>query len=179
MDRRRGGGGNGRGTLRVTHRFNAPGHAGILATVETMRDLAWQGAEDPQVWEWADAINRSTCCPEAAATGIRAFLGRHTRFLADPPGVEFIRNPLYMLRRIRRRGYAEGDCDDIATLGAALGLATMLPARFRLLSFGPSEPWEHVYTELWDGRGWLELDTTRPAQYPPGLRVWSDRIEEL
>jgi transglutaminase-like putative cysteine protease len=167
-----------RGSLRITRQNIPPGNAGVLVTVQTMRDMVRGQAEAPEVVEWAEAL-ASPCCPVKTAEAVRRFLRQHVIFQPDPPGVEFVRDPLYMLRRIGSQGYAEGDCDDVATLGAALGAASYLPARFRLLSFGPAEPFEHVFTELGTGTGWVELDTTRPQALPPGLQVWQQRTEEV
>ena len=102
---------------------------------------------------------------------IRAFLAAHVRFQLDPLGVELIRTPSYLLRQIEDTGRAEGDCDDVAVLGAALGMAAGIPARYVLVGLTPGDPFEHVYAELLTAWGPVDLDTTRPAQMPPGVEV--------
>jgi transglutaminase-like putative cysteine protease len=68
---------------------------------------------------------------------------------------------------IAAQGYARGDCDDVAILGAALGKAAGFPARFVLLGFGgPMAPYQHVFTEIGTRQGWMNLDVTRP-RHPP------------
>lgn len=152
-------------------------HAGIEVTVRHMRRLGRQGASRPDVQRWARDIVGDATGAEAARR-IRAFLARTVRFRYDPPGVELIRTPRYLLRQIAADGRAEGDCDDVAVLGAALGMAVGLPARYVLLGFVPGEPFEHVYAELVTARGPVELDTTRPAQMPPGLQVVRHAMRE-
>ena len=94
-----------------------------------------------------------------------------TRFEPDPLGIELVRTPALMLGTIECQGYAVGDCDDIAVLGASLGLSVYIPARFVLLAFSDFGLYEHVYTDLLTSGGAVELDTTRPAQMPPGLTI--------
>jgi len=167
--------------MRITRREIPGGNAGIMATVETMRDLAVAGSNDPEVVAWAEGLAVGSCCPSVVIEQIRKFLTTFIRFEPDPVGVELVRDPLYMLRQVGRLRYSEGDCDDTATLGAALGLANELPARFRLLSLDESLVYSHVFVELWSGTGtdWVPLDTTAPAQFPPGMEVWAEETVEV
>lgn len=166
--------------MRIERLEIADGNKGVMETVEHMRALALAGSQDPHVITWAESIAGASCCPSAVIQEIRLFLMARVRFVFDPLGVELIRDPLYMLRQIERLGYTEGDCDDSATFGAALGLANMIPARFRLLSLSPSLVFSHVFVELWGGlEGWMELDITAPAQTPPGLKVWKETTVEV
>lgn len=154
------------------------GAAAVETTVQTMRQLARAGATHPLPAETAAGIVGGAGSDVEAAEAIRAFLVEHVEFQYDPPDVELLRTPRAMLREIELHGVTEGDCDDVATLGAALGLAVGIPARFVLLSFTPAGPYEHVYAELLTHRGPVELDTTRPAQLPPGLRVYRHSYRE-
>lgn len=156
----------------VDRRWIPPGHAGIEATVDVMVGIARDGARSRRVRELAaelEGVARGN--PLDTAREIRAFLAARVRFEFDPPGLELIREPELLLRTVACHGFAWGDCDDVACLGAALGLAAGLPARYVLLAFHDSEPFEHVYAELETPSGWVELDTTRPAQFPPGLEI--------
>lgn len=147
------------------------GHAGIDVTVEHMRSLARAQALSSAVRRKADELVSGTRTSEELALRIRRWLERYVRFLHDPDGIELIRTPELMLATIDCYGLAEGDCDDVAVLGAALGMAQGLDATYVLLGFTDAEPFEHVYTELETDAGPVELDTTRPAQMPPGLEV--------
>lgn len=157
---------------RWTEFFMIPhGKWGIEATVRRMRRLARGDLRTVLLQDTAADIVRSATSSYEAAIDVRRFLERHTRFAFDPEGVELIRSPVYMLRAIEIDGVAAGDCDDVAVLGAALGLAAGLPARFVLLGFTQFGPFEHVYTELITDGGAVELDTTRPAQLPPDIQI--------
>lgn len=81
----------------------------------------------------------------------------------DPYGVEMIAAPEYQLERLAARGRLFGDCDDVATLGAALALAAGFEARYIAVSFWPGGVPEHVWAEVLDGMSWVDLDTLRPA----------------
>lgn len=78
-------------------------------------------------------------------------LRRLVWFRHDPPGVEQVRIPDQLIDEIARRGYAYGDCDDRAVLGAAVmkraGYKTALvvvsptpDGRFRHVHFGYYDP---------------------------------------
>lgn len=89
-------------------------------------------------------------------------------FVPDPLGVELLATPHYLLTRVRDRQFVSGDCDDAAILGAALGKAVGLPAKFRVLAFGsPQLPFQHVYTLLLVRGRWANLDTTRSSRFAP------------
>ena len=164
------------------------GDLGILLTVWQMRHLVRIGAKDPLLVGTAASIVRSSDGSSlGAAEAIRDFLESRVRFEYDPPiehadgtveGTELLKSPRYMLREIEAHGVATGDCDDVAILGAALGRAAGLPARFALLAFTVGAPYEHVYTELLTAAGWVELDTTRPFQLPSGLRIVRETRKE-
>lgn len=152
-------------------------HAGIEATVRHMRRIGREGATRPEVQRWAHAIVGDAAGWEAAQR-IRSFLAERVRFRFDPPGVELVRTPSYMLWELETSGRAEGDCDDVAVLGAALGMAAGLSGRYVLVALTPGDPFEHVYTELVTPAGPVELDTTRPAQMPPGVKVYRTGTRE-
>lgn len=147
------------------------GHAGIEETVRHMRRLVRDAEGRPLLARTAARIIAGARTDGTAAVAIREWMDQHTRFEPDPVGVELIRTPEYMLEMVATTGEASGDCDDVAVLGAALGRAAGLPARFVLIGFRKGEPYQHVYTELGTPTGWLELDTTRPAQMPAGLEI--------
>lgn len=142
----------------------AAGDAGVYQTLAAMRALVYDSAADPYVRAWAVEIARTVPPRDggALALAIRDFLVEHVTYLDDPVGVELVHRPARLLEEIHARFYVTGDCDDVATLGAALGATVGLPSRFVVLSFGgPGDPFAHVYAELFTGSAWLDLDTTR------------------
>lgn len=154
----------------VRHYTIPPAHLGIEWTVHHMQEIATAAACSPIVEEAAaDIVGASTGAD--AARRIRRFLEANVRFEFDPPGVELIRTPELLLTQIHCRGESAGDCDDVAVLGAALGLAAGLSATYVLIAFHDTDPFEHVFTELETDSGPVELDTTKPAHLPPELVI--------
>lgn len=154
------------------------GDLGIMLTVWQMRFLARRGARDPLLGQLAGSIVAGCEDTTEAAHAIRLFLERVVDFTPDPAGAELLKQPRYAIRELELEDRILGDCDDVAVLGAALGGAVGLPARFVLLAFSHGAPYEHVYTELLTDGGWLELDTTKPHQLPSGLTVVREAIRE-
>lgn len=137
-----------------------------------MRTQARLAARDPRVQLAARTAGGST--PAAIAVGLLSWLRSHTRFTPDPRAVEYVRTPVEQLSQIAQRGRTPGDCDDTATLGAALALARGLRTRFVVVGFGapgPSAPFTHVYTEVADRGGWRDLDIQRRATSPGATRL--------
>lgn len=110
------------------------------------------------------------------AGAIRGWLDSRVTFQPDPHGIETLREVHEMFRDISELGNAQIDCDDISILGATLGKAVGLPARFTVLAFPPHNNFQHVYTELNTGRGWLDLDITKPPSPMPPTRVMHLRV---
>lgn len=153
------------------------GDEGTFTVVARMAELVRSRIAHPVVR--AAAVDLANKVPPQHLSGqiaaVRKFLERRVPFLSDPSGVELLHDPVLLLEDIRERGQARGDCDDVAVLGAALGGAMGLSARFVVVGFrGPNEPFEHVWTELHDGTAWRELDVTRPrtAEAPAYTRKY-------
>ncbi len=157
--------------MRATFLPLSGGDAGTLQTLEVMRRLAIGAHADPTV--------RMLAVRLAAQAGggldtyslttiarIRLYLERRVRFVRDPRYMEAVHDPRQLLTTIRARGFCAGDCDDVATVAAALGLSIGLRARF--VAIGRAA-FEHVYAELADPAGgpWRDIDTTRPWQTIP------------
>lgn len=140
-----------------------PGDSGTVATVQRMRALVRQSFAEPSVRFVAVQIVRGLTETRSQVVALREWLEAHVEFLRDPRGVEYLHAPDWLLRRGFADGVIQGDCDDVAMLAAALGMAVGLRARFVVVG---RDQFEHVYTELANPHGgpWWELDTTRPAQ---------------
>lgn len=145
----------------------ARGDAGTQQTLVKMRSLVNRSLALPIVRGTAVAIVRSVVPRDRSGqiAAIRAFLTERVQFLRDPVGVELLHSPDWMLREVASRYYVTVDCDDVAILGAALGKAAGIKARFVAVAFyDPVAPYSHVWTELFDGSKWRELDVTRKSQ---------------
>lgn len=165
-------------------RFWIPtGDFGTLAILSHMRRLAREAIADPLVRNTASAIVKHVSGKDAIAQAhvLRGWLTRSTQFLRDPNGTELLHSPRYLLVALRQtRQPVRVDCDDVAVLGAALGGAIGLRARYVVVGFhSPDAPFRHVWAELAPPMGttvgarWIELDTTRTAQTLPGFRAIS------
>jgi len=142
------------------------GDLGSYQTLSVMRGLARRAITDPLVVETARAIVRVSPPRDAHAhaLAVRDYLSEHFQFIRDPRYSEQLATPRHMLEAIARRYVVQGDCDEAATLAAALGLAVGLRARFVALGFqNQRTPLAHVYTVLGAGpMGWVSVDVTRP-----------------
>lgn len=143
------------------------GDAGTTATLHKMRRLVNDSLPLPLVRGTAVNIIRQAVPRDRRGqiALIRAFLIERVQFVRDPVGVELLHSPEWLLRDIAARYYTNADCDDVAILGAALGKAVGLKARFIAVAFhDPVAPYSHVWAELFDGDRWGELDVTRTVQ---------------
>ena len=146
------------------------GDAGTFVTLRVMRRLVNRGLGDGLVLDVARRVASGARGRDATGRAelVRLWLDRTFRFVRDPRGIEYLQSPQHQLRNIRRRGVSSGDCDDAAILGAAIGKAAGLRARFVVLGFlFPKAPFKHIYVELETPLGWRDLDVTKPAQKLP------------
>ncbi len=143
----------------------------IFHTLEAMAGNANADLETPSV---IGTARRLVSAPGIAgnqyamALAIRAWLDSVWHFVDDPLEREYLRKPVDMMRDYQELGYVIGDCDEAATLGAALAKSVGLCATFTVLAFptpddGGADAFSHVYASILtnDGRE-VELDITRP-----------------
>ncbi len=153
------------------------GDAGIFATIGHLKNLARAAALRPEVRSYAAELVRGIDGFDTYTQSrvLADFVGIHCDFLADPYHAEALHDPVWTLGQILTRQYVQVDCDDVASLAAALGLAIGLRARFVVVGFGssPSVPFRHIWTELAGPRSrqWVPVDPTRPPSSPPIGRV--------
>src|SRR5205809_520220 len=72
------------------------------------------------------------------------FLKEHVKFVVDPPRVEHLRHPDQLLFEIDNFGRSSGDCDEVATLGAALLKKAGVDACFIVAGRRKDGRFEHV-----------------------------------
>jgi transglutaminase-like putative cysteine protease len=157
----------------VTRATIAFGDYGSQQTLQRMRDLVNSSLSVPLVVETANGIAAMVAPRDylGIAQAIRGWMQRNFHFVRDPVGVELLRDPVYLLQQWQQTGRIFGDCDDAAVLGAALGKANGIGARFVAVGFQAGGPLLHVFTVLTgkrdSGMGSLgagvDLDITRPA----------------
>jgi hypothetical protein len=86
--------------------------------------------------------------------GLFYFVCRTVRYMRDPRTVELVKTPEATLAT------RVGDCDDMATLLAALLLLAGFLVRFVTVGFRPDGSFTHVYVEAFEPRRqrWVALD---------------------
>lgn len=127
--------------------------------VGSMQHGAWLGTSDPK--HGATEIRRLV---EQVCSGLQSgdFAGEilacyhwvcaNIRYMRDPHEVELVKEPVVTLRT------RQADCDDMATLLAAMLMATGNECRFVLVSFNPERIPSHVLVAVKTPAGFLPLD---------------------
>lgn len=147
------------------------GDDGVMQTIDAMADLVIASIRLPIVIETARHIVGRSRGQYAQAVALRLWLKNAWRFVDDPYNVELLIEPEKALLDAQRTGKVTGDCDEAATLGAALGAAIGLIPSFVVLAFEGDDGSDrlcHVYANLLtdDGRV-IDLDITRPSSGVP------------
>lgn len=153
--------------------WQAGGKVTADKTMRQMRENVRRARTHPLVWETARRIVAAVSPrdEQGQARTIREWLDARFRFTRDPLGTELLLTPTYLLGRIADQGFVQGDCDDAATMAAALGTSLGMPARFMAVAFGEDQPYSHVFTVLYPrtrtgARMPMEMDVARPADRP-------------
>jgi len=144
-----------------------------------MREMVRGAIRDVDFVLWArDVIRRQGADlrdPKSIANAVQRYIKSHLTFVADPFGVESLAPPLKHMAALKSYGRIAGDCDDAATLSAALGMANGLRAFYTIQAFDwgrGKSPYQHVFTTLASKRfpadRWtVNCDTTRDDQKLP------------
>lgn len=158
-----------------------PGEWGNYVTLARMSELAHGAARHPLTIGTVRSILGSNGAPWdrwSRASLLRSWMQEHVRFREDPTGrgvfgaiedLEMVIDPVQQLRNVQASYTTFGDCDDAATLGAALALPMGLTTRFRVVGFDPLGGFSHVWTDVLTEKGWLDLDVTRRSQVIPRI----------
>jgi len=170
------------GGYKVSRGTLPSGDAGTRKTLGLMRQLALDGARQPEVQAAAVSIVRQAGAPPhdhmAELIALYRFVRDQVRFTDDPVNVEKLQGPRYTLEVL------SGDCDDRATLLASLARSIGIPAdlRFRVVAANPrNRAYSHVYVMArLRGRD-IALDPTYPEnqpgrEYSRGSRVGDYRV---
>lgn len=102
---------------------------------------------------------------------LHSFVRDQIRYVQDITNVETVQEPQKTLEIFA------GDCDDKATLLAAMLESIGHPTRFVAIGFEPGI-FSHVYVESKIGAGWIPLETTEPVPvgWQPDERLIQARI---
>ena len=136
------------------------GTRGTLETLKLMRVLVRNSKKSLPIRLFAlsllDSLKQKDYAGEAQR--IHAFVRDNIRYVRDVRGVETLHTPEKVLE------LRAGDCDDKATLSAALLESIGHPTRFVALGFR-DDAFSHVYVETKMGNNWVGFETTEPVKF--------------
>ncbi len=151
------------------------GDAGFFHTIRTMRALVRAARIDPFVINTAVSIIHAEIEHDkrAEAAALFRFVRDSVRFVSDVAGLETLSDPRMTLQRM------VGDCDDQATLLAALLESVGYPTRFVMAGY-QTPMFEHVYLQTWVDGEWINCDPTQRYAFgeapPAPLALWFEKV---
>ncbi len=143
------------------------GERGTAVTLATMSALSLDASRSPLIRGLAALIMERP--PRRFGQSVQSIwdLAReYIRFRADPLHTERIRTPERMVAEAVTLGGTEGDCDDTATLCAALILCAGLRAGFAVAADSLTR-WDHVYAVAFPSDGSGSVLTCDPQEQTP------------
>lgn len=142
--------------------------AQVAITVTAMVQQVVSGAWDPTL----RALAQQIAIGERAAAGVAArateFVRQKIDFRFDPEEIELLRTPAALARDLTANRIVVGDCDDMATLLAALLFSLGIPVGFVTIATSPHRPeFRHVFVAARVGaRGeWEHFDPSVDRPY--------------
>ena len=148
----------------------AEGFGGVLDTLSIMRALAREGSRLPDVRQAALSCIwlQPARFDNHEVRAIFEFVRDHVRYVRDPLHFESVATPSQTLMM------KCGDCDDKATLLAAMLESVGYPNRFIVTGYRDEIP-EHVYLQVFADGEWIDADPTEkmPLGYAPPMPVFT------
>lgn len=146
------------------------GIAGVRETLAAMRQAAIAAHTTLEVRDLAENIVSMVPAKDykGEIEAIQDWVRGNIRYTRDPLYAETLKTPHALLEA------RQGDCDDQATLVAALALSIGFKPRFVAIGTHAPGIFEHVYTEVKLGTNWYSVETTEPVAFgwrPPGVRA--------
>lgn len=145
------------------------GRGGMIATLYEMRRFAREAVRAPSQTVRVKALELVRHLPPRHWRGqiaaLQKFVQETIRYVRDPPGLELVATPEKTLE------LGQGDCDDQATLLAALLESIGHPARFMAIGLRGMS-FSHVLVQTLDGLKWITVETIvpkAPGWFPPGV----------
>lgn len=167
----------------------SPGEAGISEMLAVMAGLVKTANLRGIVDRIAGAISRDAAASGGdQLVGVYDFLRRHIVFKTDPWGTDQVTAPDTMLTRIAAAGRTSGDCDDVATLGAALVRALghqpvfLVMGRPELRDAAGRVKLVHVFYGARVNGAIIPFDPQEripPGQYPPAHTIGRLEVYEI
>lgn len=132
--------------------YQLSGFSGARDTLRAMVEAAQgtYGERSPIVRQATEeAIGRLSAKaygPEILAIGY--WVTGHVSYVNDPLHVELLKTPERLVREVRERGHARGDCDDMACLSGTMALQLGRQAQFVVVGFGERGGFSHVFCRV-------------------------------
>lgn len=154
------------------------GKAGAYHTVGIMRGMVNEGKLQPEILHASHSL--IGLAPQhgewTEAETLFHFVRDDVRYIPDVLGVETLTEPAFVLQR------CSGDCDDKATLLAALLESVGRPTRFVLAGYTPGlREYEHVYLQTLVNGEWISADPSVPVAFgweaPGAVIYWRENME--
>lgn len=134
------------------------GLPGVAATLRAMSQFTKDGKKNMFVRQ--TALRQIAGCAQkdyaCYVEKLHAFVRDSIQYVQDVSEVETLATPQKTLE------FAAGDCDDKATLLAAMLESIGFKTRFVAIGFEPGI-YSHVYAEVLLGTRWIALETTEPV----------------
>lgn len=135
------------------------GIAGIWQTMYIMRDIVYQSVKDREIKDTAVEIIKDIE-PLNSLEQVKAifnWIRKKVRYVKDYYSIEEIQYPRIMLKNIKVKGYAYGDCDDMALLSASMLYSIGMKTRFVVIATKPKH-YNHIRTEVMIKDKWIPLE---------------------
>ena len=129
-------------------------NATVNTTIGVMQKEALKGARDLEVRNLATEITKDIPQGDYSSEMLALYywVCQNIRYVRDPQGVEWVQSPRKTIE------FRSGDCDDMATLIAAMLMALGNQAEFAVVAFGAVPVWSHVYAQVPTKQGKITLD---------------------
>lgn len=148
----------------LTRLWIPSGRPGTWQTIQVMARLARQHSQHPAIRRLAESLGDPL--------GLENFLRQTWRFVPDPLFAEYIRAPGNQLAEFADKGYLQGDCDDAATLAAAVLAALNWPAEIMAIRLPGMPEFSHVFVRTVTAAGQvMDIDPIVPASQLPITNV--------
>lgn len=84
----------------------------------------------------------------------------HVMYANDPLHVEMLKSPERIVREVKGRGFARGDCDDMACITGTMALQLGRQAQFVVVGFGARGDFSHVFCRVQEPKSkqWIVCD---------------------
>jgi hypothetical protein len=152
-------GGKSRGGVKGRVINLSEGDAGIRQTLELMKNLAIEGTQHGDIWELSRMLVGGDSPVDVHDTSGEAqrllkYIQDHLRWTPDTGNAETVAAPWRTLQ------VRAGDCDDLSTLLASLGVSIGLETRFKAIAANEDfkKEFSHVYVQFKLDGEWVSAE---------------------